>query len=783
MSSNVDTKLPNNYFMVDSENISGNDMIRQCFDAFGVFVIAINIRGEIIFVNATAEEVLGCSQSEITGKDFIYNFIIKDKQSQTKKLIDKISEGNSFPQTEIKIHIQGANNEQKIIESKNVPIVDRKKNMLGMLISGNDITNHLKREKELHLDLNLYRLLANNIPDINLFLFDKNLQFILAEGNEMKNNDFNRDYFENRTLDQLPDKELIKLWEPCFKSALKGKEIASEFQYNNYHYYIWVLPIYNKENEIEAGVAITQNITDDKQIERKLRKSKEEAERANKSKTDFLARVSHEIRTPLNAILGFTEQLKHSSLNESQKEYANIIEKSSEHLLSLINDILVLSKIEARQLKFETSPFKLKNTIKYLHNTLLIRSNEKNLKFTYYFDEKLDRVLLGDPFRLRQILLNLLGNAIKFTNTGSVKLKCVLDEETDTDVAVKFEVTDTGIGISKENLKIIFERFKQADSSITKRYGGTGLGLAICKNLIELQGGGLSVESQESLGSTFTFTITYKKGTLNDIVPEEKNTINSETLKGKKVLLVDDDHFNRLLAKIMLDKFSCKTTIANNGTQAISYLDKHKFDIVLLDIHMSDYSGIEVAEFVRKKRKDKVTKILAVTAAVMKDDIHSYFRAGINDFLIKPFKEFSLYDKMQNILGLDLKPQNELNSQTIVMENNDSERYNLTELKKMTGNSTSFINTMLRTFIDNSENAILLFQEGLKDENWEQIGEVAHKLLPSYRHLDVKSIVSMLLEIKTNCIVEYNYSVVPELVENMIIEMEKLLVEIRKEMR
>ncbi|HSH52225.1 MAG TPA: ATP-binding protein, partial [Bacteroidales bacterium] len=465
-----------------------------------------------------------------------------------------------------------------------------------------------------------------------------------------------------------------------------------------------------------------------------------------------------------------------------QNDYVNIIEKSSDHLLALINDILVLSKIEAKQIRFEKSPFKLKYTIKYLYNTLLVKANEKNIGFTYHLDVQLDKIVVGDQFRLKQILMNLLGNAIKFTNTGSVELNCKVDEETHDQVKIRFDVVDTGIGIKPEHLKSIFDRFKQANPSITKRYGGTGLGLAICKNLIELQAGSLSVSSKEGVGTTFSFIIPYKKGKPDDFIPEDIETTYSNRLKDKKILLVDDDKFSRLLAKTLLDKFECDTIIAINGLEAVSYLEERDFDLVLLDIHMAGKSGVDVAEYIRKQKKDRTTKIIAVTAAVLKDDIHKYFSVGMNDFLIKPFKEAELYNKMCEVLKINQTKDSKTNKQDIVQEISKTKKYDLSELVKMANSDKDFIKSMLATFIDNSESTIHLFNKYVKDENWGEIGETAHKILPSYRHLKISDVVRKLNEIKEVTLVNPNYKEVPKLTNKTVQLMKKILEDLRKEM-
>jgi PAS domain S-box-containing protein len=781
MNQNIDSQVIEDIFIIDSENIYESQLVQQCFDIVGVFVAAVNLKGNITLINKKGREILGYTQENIVGENFIEKFISKSKQQETKELFNSVMENKSVYPENTKYYLQTLNQQQRIVEAKNITIRDKNNNTLGILISGEDVTDYVRNQHDLQKDISLYRILANNIPDINLYLFDEDLRFVLAEGSEMKKNGFTRNNFEGKLLKEVTSTKLKQTWKPLFVSAIAGKETSREYKFNNYYYLIWVIPLKNAENDVYSGIAITQNITDDKLSEQKLKKSKEEAEKANRAKSEFLARVSHEIRTPLNAILGFTEQLKQTELNKKQDDYVKIIDKSSEHLLSLINDILILSKIEARQISFDNTPFKIEYTAKYAHNTLMVKAQEKKLQFNYNIDKRLDKVLLGDSFRLRQILINLLSNAIKFTNSGYVELRCFLKEETDSEIYVRFDVIDTGIGISPEKLGTIFEQFKQADSSITKKYGGTGLGLTICKNLIELQNGSLSVTSQKGIGTTFTFVIPYTKGKETDIISDDLGAVDSKKLHNKRVLLVDDDSVNRLLGKTILEKFNCHFDISNNGKEALSMLNSNKYDIVLLDIHMPDISGIDVARHLRFEKKDNSTQIIAVTAAVMKDDIKKYFNAGINDFLIKPFKEIHLFNKMCELLNIKKQPGPKPKEEIILKEEISPKPYNLNELKKMTGNTSAMVK-LINTFIENTENTIQQFQQNLIEKNWELIGEAAHKILPSLKHLEVYSLVNDIVEIKTKTIIEPDFKQVPEKLAQTIIKMENLIDQLKQEL-
>lgn len=768
-------------FVLDSENIYETQIVQKCFDIIGVFVAALDLNGNITLINRKGREILGFSEDEIVGANLLERFVARGERNRTKELLTAIMKGKSTLNENTRYYLQTIEKKTRIIESKNITIRDKNHNILGVLISGEDITDYLKNQTSLQKDINLYRILANNIPDINLYFFDKDLRFILAEGGEMKNNGFTRDSFEGKTLSEISSDHTKQIWEPLFVSAIQGKTSSTEYQFNNYYYLIWVLPIKDDRNQVYSGIAITQNITDDKITEQKLKKSKEEAEKANRAKSDFLARVSHEIRTPLNAILGFTEQLKQTKLNKKQNNYLEVIDKSSEHLLSLINDILVLSKIEALQINFDNSPFKIENVVKYVTNVLMAKADEKNLQFSYSIDKKLDKILLGDSFRLRQILLNFLSNAIKFTHSGYIELRCILTNETQDRVITRFDIIDTGIGIRPESLETIFEQFNQASSDISKKYGGTGLGLTICKNLIELQNGKLSVSSQVNIGTTFTFSIPYQIGNMEYIHSDDLDSIDTEKLRNKKVLLIDDDSVNRILGKTILKKFNCSFDIAKNGNEAIAKLNKQNYDIVLLDIRMPDISGVEVANYIRLKKKDKKTKIIAVTAAVMKDDIMRYYQAGINDFLVKPFKEVYLFNKMCEVLKIKNHSVEKSIEEIILKEELSPKNYNLKELKKMTGNNKAVMAKMLITFIENSLDAIMSFQQALKNENWEQIGETAHKILPSFRHLEVFNISSDLMELKTKTLLQPQYKQVPALVEKVIEETNHVIDDLKKE--
>lgn len=769
-------------FILESGNKYETQLAQQCFNIVGVFIVAVDLNGNITLINNKGREILGYEEDELIGKNFIQNFIEKKSLAETELQFAEVIQGKTSYPENTKYHLITKTGQLKIIEAKNIIIRDRKNKLLGILISGEDITGYLNYQRELKKDINLYHILANSIPEINLFLFDKKLRFIIAEGNEMKNHGLASDAFVDRTVYEIGDQTLKHILIPLFNSAVSGKEISSEFKYNNYEYLIRVIPLKSNKHHIYGGIAITQNITEIRKTEEKLKKSREISEKANRAKSEFLARVSHEIRTPLNAILGFSEQLMQTDLNKLQKDYVSIIDKSSEHLLSLINDILVISKIEASKIIFDKLPFKIEYVVNYVYQSLATKADDKKLSFTYKIDENLNQVLIGDSFRLQQILINILNNAIKFTHKGFVELKCKMKSETKNRVEVLFEVSDSGIGISPEKLTTIFEQFKQADASITMKYGGTGLGLTISKNLIEMQKGSLSVSSKKGKGTIFTFIIPYKKGKETDIVHYEMHNVDSTKLRNKKVLLVDDDSINLLLGKTILEKFRCRIDIAANGNEAKKKLRHKKFDIILLDIHLPDISGLDVTRYLRDEKQNNSTKIIAVTAAAMKDDIQGYFRVGINDFLIKPFREINLFNKMCEVLNIEHRNYEHPKAEIILKEEVNIGLYDLSDLERMANYNKDIIKTMLKTFIENSESAIKLFHKYLKDNNWQEIGETAHRILPSYRHLKVENLVTDLFEIKEKALINPDYKEIPVKISKTIDEMNSVVRLLKEEM-
>ncbi len=382
----------------------------------------------------------------------------------------------------------------------------------------------------------------------------------------------------------------------------------------------------------------------------------ERAENSEKAKEQFLANMSHEIRTPLNAILGMTRLLLEKSPREDQLRYLNAISESSDNLLVIINDILDLSKIEAGKILFEKIAFAPRERIATVINTLQFQAMTKGLDLDFSCAENVPDRLEGDPYRLNQVLINLAGNAIKFTDKGKVQIHVELEKEALNNIWLRFSVSDTGIGISQDKLQHIFDMFTQETSSTTRKFGGTGLGLAICKRLIELQGGRIRVESELGKGSTFSFAIPYQPA---QRVAEEHHHPNhgtvSTSLANLRILLVEDNEFNKMVAVDTLEEMisGAVVEVAPNGKIAVEMAIRNSYDIILMDIQMPEMDGYEATKLIRSYNDEKINSIpiIAMTASVIKAEVDKCFECGMNAFVGKPFNPEELMETISKNLN------------------------------------------------------------------------------------------------------------------------------------
>jgi len=596
--------------------------------------------------NKAAEEVNGTREEEILGKSDANVFGFPPDVVEKILLADRIAlmEGQKTIAEET---IPFPNGVMRNLETIRAPLV-QDGIMTGLIIIARDITHRKNVERELELQTTTLTTLFDSIPDL-IFTLDTSLCFTQC----------NRSFTEHFGIDK---KDIINKGEDSLGISAK---VAEEHNYWNSRVieegktfvleeriprFDGTAPLYETvkaplvlDGAVVGVLGIAHDVTQRKEME-------EAALAASRSKSTFLANMSHEIRTPMNSIMGFSELALDSEPSTKTRDYLAKIQMNAEWLLQIINDILDISKIESGKMDLEKIPFDMHELFESCRTLIVPRAVEKGITLHFYAEPSIGKRPLGDPTRLRQILVNLLSNAVKFTNSGTVKVLVEIKQKTVQTATFHFEIKDSGIGMTSEQIERVFDPFTQAETGTTRKYGGTGLGLTISKNFIELMGGRLAVESTPGVGSKFSFDLTFDTIDVDDYEIFERKIVLDEIEKpvfDGEVLLCEDNTMNQQVISEHLARVGLKTVVAENGKAGVEKFESRRkngekqFDLIFMDIHMPVMDGLEAAEKIAEFNTG--IPIVAMTANIMSNDLEIYRTSGMNDYIGKPFTSQELW--------------------------------------------------------------------------------------------------------------------------------------------
>ena len=725
------------------------NLLRTIIDNIPFKIYAKDLDGRKTLANKYEIEESGFSKEEdLLGKDDFDLYpqkIAEESTEEDKKVIYK---------NESIINLEKQFNDGSWSLISKIPLYDAHGNTSGLVGLSVDITNKKQTEEQLKIQEEKYRSIIANM-NLGLLEVDEEERIIYANQSfckmtgytldEMKGKIASSLFAEGQNLDTIQQKT-----EERKKGSSDAYEVQLKDKWGNIKW--WLIsgaPRYNNKGEPSGSIGIHLDITAQKNLEYDLIKSREEAKKLAKTKQSFLANMSHEIRTPMNAIIGMANQLQKTNLNASQSSLLNIIQTASDNLLVIINDILDIAKIEDGKLAIHPVIFELQETIKESIDTLQFKAEEKGILLRQgKFDLLIARYLKGDSNRLRQILLNFLSNAVKFTNKGSVTIECSLASTSMNSQWIEFKIIDTGIGMEASFLETIFDPFTQETTGNSKNNIGTGLGMYISKQLIELMQGSVSVQSTKHFGTTISFKLPFAIAQKPDTKNEElKTLINPNKLNQRKILIVDDNEMNRLVAEMIVQQNGAKTLHAENGQQAIEKLQNDIPDIILMDLQMPVMNGYEATHYIRNILKNPIP-IIALTANAIKGERENCLEAGMNDYISKPFKE---QDLIQSILSLiSLNENEEARILELNGENkNDQLPYDLSILLQISRNDHQFVNKMIQLFCDDLPFQIEQIKDAIAQENTQIIAAKAHRLKPSTTNLGMPAITQKLRQIES----------------------------------
>jgi len=650
-----------------------DERFRKLAESLPEIIFEMDLQGNLTYVNQNAFVIAGYSPEQF-GQGFNgFAIIASEDQERLRANISKLLRGKKQGLTEYTLIRADGSTFPGLFHSSPIIIDGKPVGFRGFII---DITERKLAEEAQRESEKKFRAVFETATD-SIFIKDVNLRYIQANPAMERLFGLPSSEMMGKTDEELFGKEAGAHIRETDLKILAGETVEEEHAKPvngvSHTFHVIKSPMRESDGKITGLCGIARDITERKHAEDELKMTRDAAEDAARAKSEFLANMSHEIRTPLNGVIGMIGLLLDMNLNAEQREYAKIARFSGEILLSLINDILDFSKIEARKLELETLDFDLRSTLDETADLLAVGAHEKGLELACLVHPAVPSLLRGDPGRLRQILVNLGGNAVKFTTVGKIVIRAGLENEDELNATIRFSVSDTGIGIPANLQDILFSPFTQADGSTTRKYGGTGLGLAISRQLAELMGGGIGVESEEGKGSTFWFTAVFEKqpagsgstegfaeiGSRGVIDRSAAKPAISESFKRKiRILVAEDNPVNQKVAQAMLRKMGFQADVVANGLEAVNALQMIPYHLVLMDCQMPEMDGFEATGKIRRQGSKALNPgipIIAMTALAMQGDREKCIQAGMNDFIAKPVQQRELTKMLARWLAITIE--------------------------------------------------------------------------------------------------------------------------------
>lgn len=655
----------------------------------------------------------------------------------------------------------------------------------GHLWEYTDITEQHRSQEIIRKSEEKYRGIMNNM-ELGLMEVDTNQTIIRAYDRFCEMVGYTKEELIGKNAQQLfIDEEFIKTLDNEHKERRKGRASSYELRLNKKDGgKIWAIvsgaPIFDENGVLVGSMGIHYDITERKQLEQELELAKEIAEDARQAEKQFLANMSHEIRTPLNAIIGMTHLLFDTLPSNQQYEYLDILKTSADFLLSLISDLLDMAKIEAGRIEVQNHPFDLVGLLRTNQRVFQIKLEGRPIELNLMIDARISGIYIGDDLLLNQALLNIIGNAEKFTEEGSIDISVKLKKEIDKISWIEFKIEDTGSGIAQEKLELIFQKFKQINSQGHK-HKGTGLGLAITKQLVELQGGNITVKSREGEGTTFIFNLPFQKSDAEIIQNTNEINFASSDVEGCKILVAEDNIMNQKYISSLLTKWNIDFTIALDGKKAVEQAQKQLFDVILMDIQMPNMDGYEATITIRNtKNLNQKTPIIALTASAMLDQKNKAISTGMNDFITKPFAPNNLL----NVIQRYLKNTNMSIEQPVEAENtNSSSLLNYDRLNELYGDDKEYAADMIQTFFDEVLPDFTIIDELLIQNDLDAVAEHIHKVKPTLGMVGLTDLEEQIKEFEIKVKIETNTDNLKPAWNDFQIQLKNVLPILQKELQ